>query len=303
MVNSNVIYEVENEPSWITYIKNRIEDNQNFIGIFTGATGSGKTYSALSVAEQIDPKFDVKRQCIFKFKQALELIRSEWFKKELDWKIIVWDEPQIEMGNRNWQSQMNKFINYLLTTFRHRNVILLFASPYKSFLDSQSMKLVHGEFKCMGWSDKTKLSRVKPRLLQYNDDKQKIYPHKLYVHTIDDGFNAIDTWEVLKASNLIAIEYEKLKTIFTDNLYKEMDEGMSGSVMQKGNRNFIEEQDYFNEIADKHKGNLYLIQKEFPNKSISTLKGLLAVYVEKLRLIDQETATPYVISEGENLNS
>lgn len=300
MVKSNIIYEVKDEAFWVSYIKNRIEDNQNFIGIFTGATGSGKTYSALSVAEQIDPNFNVKKQCIFKFKDALALINSEWFKDELQWKIIVWDEPQIELSNRSWQSRLNKFINYLLTTFRHRNVILLFASPYKSFLDSQSMKLVHAEFKCQGWDGRTKLCKVKPRLLQYNDDKQKIYPQKLYIHTIKDGFQGLDIWEINKVSDKFAEEYEELKTSFTTKLYTEMDkdinEGNKQKVIVKNQKDYNQELEEFGKIYELANGKSGIIINYYPNKSISTIKHMSKAWRERKERYFEKPNAPYLTS-------
>ncbi|MHB1470090.1 MAG: hypothetical protein ACYCSA_00950 [Thermoplasmataceae archaeon] len=43
---------------WILqYIHKRIEENRNFIAIFTGDTGSGKSYSAIRLAEMVDTTF------------------------------------------------------------------------------------------------------------------------------------------------------------------------------------------------------------------------------------------------------
>lgn len=275
MVKSNIIKQKPLENPWVTYIKARIRDNQNFLGIFTGETGSGKTYSAVSVAEQIDNTFDVEKQLVFNFENAMKVLTSDWFIK-LKWKILIWDEPQIEMDNQDWQSRLSKLINYLLSTFRHDNVILFWASPYKSFLNTKALKLVHAEILCKGWSPKTKLCTTIPRLQQYNDAKRRTYPHKLYVKLEDGGFLGMDEWHIKLASAKLLEIYEINKTNFTNSLKKDIIGEMSRIKEQKNAKehNYLEDTLKFKELYDKYDGDLFKIQQEIPQYPLSRLKFL-----------------------------
>jgi superfamily II DNA or RNA helicase len=228
----NIIKYKPGEQSWIRWIKKRIKHNLNFIALFQGATGIGKTWSAISLAQKIDPDFQVN-QIVFDFKGLMEIINSEEFQKK-KWKIIIFDEPQITISNRNWQSATNKLMNYLLTTFRHQNIILLFCSPYVDFLDSQSMKLLHCIFECSG-VDKTRgLSRVKPKIQQYNSYLRKTYQHPLRV-IVGNKQIPLREWYLSKPSPEIIELYEQKKTEFTSQLNRDIIATMNKlSAKEKG---------------------------------------------------------------------
>jgi len=211
----NIIMYKEGEDSFIRWIKKRIANNLNFISLFQGATGIGKTWSAMSMAQMIDKEFNVN-QIVFDFKELMAVINSDWFKQK-KWKIIIFDEPQITISNRNWQSVNNKLMNYLLSTFRHQNIILIFCSPYVDFLDSQSMKLLHCIFECVGVNKKTELSRVRPKIQQYNSYLKKTYQHPLYVIR-GKKVVALRDWYIPKPSLDLIKQYEAKKTAFTNSL-------------------------------------------------------------------------------------
>lgn len=209
----------EGQHSWITWIKKRIANNLNFICLFQGATGIGKTWSAISMSYMLDNEFS-SNQIVFEFKELMDVINSDWFKQKKI-KIIIFDEPQITISNRNWQSTVNKMMNYLLSTFRHQNIILIFCSPYRDFLDSQSMKLLHCVFECEGINKKTNMSRVRPKIQQYNSYMKKTYQHALFVIKGKKTIPLRD-WYVPKPPIHLVNEYESKKTLFTDKLNQEI---------------------------------------------------------------------------------
>jgi len=148
----------------------------------------------------------------------MNILNSDWF-MDKEWKIIIFDEAQTEISNRSWQSLSNKLMNYLLSTFRHRNVILLFTSPYADFLDSQTMKLIHCKFEVRSHSQKTNKTLIRPKLLQYNSKLRKFYEHSLYVIR-DRKYNKLVKWFVDKPPKQLIKQYEKDKVVFTDKLNK-----------------------------------------------------------------------------------
>lgn len=260
----NIIMYKQGEDSFIRWIKKRISCNLNFISLFQGATGIGKTWSAISMAQMIDSEFNVN-QVVFDFKELMAVINSDWFKQK-KWKIIIFDEPQITISNRNWQSVNNKLMNYLLSTFRHQNVILIFCSPYVDFLDSQSMKLLHCIFECVGVNKKTELSRVRPKIQQYNSYMKKMYQHPLYVIK-GKKVIALRDWHIPKPSMDLIEQYEAKKSGFTSNLNKD--------IMNK-----------LNELSEDKKP-----EANQGIKPIDTRKPLTDMQEKVLRLSANHTAT------------
>lgn len=267
----NLIMYKQGEDSFIRWIKKRITLNLNFISLFQGSTGIGKTWSAISTAQMIDPEFSVE-QIVFDFKELMAVINSDWFKQK-KWKIIIFDEPQITISNRNWQSMTNKLMNYLLSTFRHQNVILIFCSPFVDFLDSQSMKLLHCIFECVGVNKKNELSRVRPKIQQYNSYLKKTYQHPLYVIKGKQTIPLRD-WYIPKPSMELIEKYEAKKTQFTTNLNRE--------IMNK-----------LNEITEENKpkennGNMPLnVRKPLTDKQLQVMKVLANhKYIEASKMLN-----------------
>lgn len=288
MVRGNVIKAVQGEKAWVTYAKRRIRDNQNFVAVVTGETGSGKSYSALAYALQIDPTFDVNSQVVFYFRDLMALINDELF-HEREWKIILWDEIQIEMSNRKWQSTLNQSIVELLSTFRAQNIILIMTAPNKSMLDSQVKKLIHAEFKCKGFMKKTNLCKIMPRYLQYNPDKDRIYPHKL-MHNIEGiGYNPVESWYISKAPKQVLDIYEEKKRRFNISLNRKIENALNAHS-SKPKEDGFERTKKVKELYLKYGDDFIKINEEMPHLSIRTIREYVASIKKSLQVQQPETA-------------
>lgn len=203
----------EVEP-WPAYINGRIRNNKNFIGFIGGPTGSGKSYASLSIAKKIDPKFDITR-IVFTGGELMELVNNGGLKSG---SVIVFEEAGIELSNRSWQSVMNKMLNFLLQTFRHRNFILILNSPYMDFVDAATRKLFHAEIQTKKIDFEKKLTILKPQIIQYNSRYKKFYYKYLRIGMPGKGMAAVKTWSVPKPDEKLLEEYEKKKKEFTEGL-------------------------------------------------------------------------------------
>jgi len=211
----NIIMYKQGENSYVNWILKRIRKNLNFISIAEGPTGIGKSWAMLSFAYKLDKDFSIN-QVGFGFREVMDIINAPWFKCKRV-KIILFDEAQVDIGNRQWQSLINKLFNYLMSTFRHQNIIFLMTSPYSDFIDSATMKLVHCKFEVKGHSEKTNKTLVRPKLLQYNSNKKMFYNHSLFV--LRDGIlNKLKQFYISKPPEHLIEEYEDKKKEFTDLL-------------------------------------------------------------------------------------
>ena len=221
--------EEKKEYSIVKYIHYRIKSNKNFITSITGPTGSGKSWTALSIAELLDEDFNIDR-VIFRAGDLMRLINSGTLEKG---SVIIWDEAGIDLSNRNWQSAMNKVINFLLQTFRHRNFILIFTVPYSDFIDSASRKLFHGEFITCGVNKKKKTCTIKPKMLQYNSSMKKWYAKYIKMRKDGGKIIKIKRWKVPKPSEQLIKDYEEKKNEFTKILNNEIEDTLVESGMEK----------------------------------------------------------------------
>lgn len=206
-----------NKGLWLSYIRQRIRNNKNFLCFISGATGSGKSWSSLRVAEELDAQFNIDR-VVFSGRELMALINSGELRKG---SVIVFEEAGIEMSNRNWQSTTNKMLNYLLQTFRHKNFILIFNSPYMDFVDASTRKLFHAEMSTAGIDKEAETVTLKPLCIQYNGKLRKFYYKRLRVKS-ERGLVPVSKWVVGKPSPTLIEQYEEKKTRFTDELNEEI---------------------------------------------------------------------------------
>lgn len=219
------------EKYWISYIKQRIRKNKNFLGFISGATGSGKSYSSLRICQELDPEFDISR-CVFGGLELMNLINSDKLKRG---SAICFEEIGVEMNAKNWASVTNKMVNYLFQTFRHRGFILIINSPYMDFVDSSTRKLFHAEMQTVGIDFQNEEVLLKPQLLQYNSRLQKFYYKRLKVITYE-GKVPITIWRVPKPTEELLEAYEQKKREYTNKLNKKIYTELE-ALEQKGKKN------------------------------------------------------------------
>lgn len=229
----NIITYVPGTFSFARWIIKRIDNNLNFNAFFEGETGVGKSYNALSIAYMIDTDFDL-RQVAFDFIGVMRIINADWFKKK-KYKIIIFDECQVDISNREWQSKVNRLMNYLMSTYRHQNVILFLTAPFSDMIDAHTKKMLHCIFDCKGWNKKTSKSTIRPKLQQYNPKLKKFYEHSLFV--IRNGrAKKMVTWVVPKPPQHLVIPYEEAKTKFTSalnaDILKELEQDSAPAPVQ-----------------------------------------------------------------------
>jgi hypothetical protein len=227
----NLIMYKKGENSWVRWIKKRIKHNLNFMALLEGPTGIGKSWSSCRIAYDLDNKFNPKEQVCFSFKDIMRIINrfndpnDELSKRA--YKVIVFDEVQVDLSNREWMNKIHRLFGYLTTTFRNQNIILLFTSPYSDFIDSATMKLIHARFEVKGWNKKTSMTHIRPKILQYNSKLKKFYEHSLYVIKNKQTKKMTD-WFLPRPPEQVIQFYEEMKTNFTQELNKRITMELEG---------------------------------------------------------------------------
>lgn len=187
---------------WAKYIKHRIKKNKNFMGVFIGQTGSGKSYSMMGLADKLQEGGINMNNLFLKASSFLERLVTNQLSKG---DVLCWDETGVDLNSKQWQSKTNRMVNTIMQVFRKENLIVLFTLPYFSFLDSDARKLVHAVFETMGIDYNTKEVIIKPKLVQVNQDTGKMYKKYLRVKVPGKGLIPI------KKIRLGLVDAEKLK--------------------------------------------------------------------------------------------
>lgn len=231
--------------SWARWMVARtMRKNQNNLVSIIGKTGSGKTFSGMSICEIMSKLDGVPfsiEHIVFSLRELMDLINSGNLKRG---SKIVCDEFQVSISARDFQSEANKVFNYLLSTFRHRNLTLFFCTPFESLLDKNTRKLFHARFETLSINKNNQTCRLKPRFLEYSDFKADAYRKQLIVFYKHNGVNKTSKvfyWDIPRPSKELEEQYEQKKLEFTNNLNKNIsarlnkfdDSGKSMTAEQK----------------------------------------------------------------------
>lgn len=129
----------------LPWIARRIQENRNANLMFVGDTGSGKSYAAIYLGEQVDPNFSVDR-IVFTTKDFIHLVNSNLPKGS----YVIYDDAGLGIPAREWQSTSSKVFGLLFQGFRYKNLISAITVPDTSFIERQSRVLMHIMFESTG---------------------------------------------------------------------------------------------------------------------------------------------------------
>lgn len=161
----------------VNYALQRVKNNQNFLAIACGQTGSGKSwlmvkyFELLYKAQGKDP-LNYLHHIVFRVEDFIELLNSGKLEKG---DVILFDEIGIEGNNRQWYSLTNKALNYTVQTFRHLNLIVLFTAPSFDYVDSAVRKLFHAYIETVKIVRSSNETIAKFQLLQFNPRMSSLY--------------------------------------------------------------------------------------------------------------------------------
>jgi len=200
----------------VGWIVNRIRDNQNALCFISGGTGSGKSYSALRVAQDISNQFNkrfIAKNITFTMKQFMDRMNSGELQTG---SVLIFDEFGVGMNSRASLTIANRIFGFLLQTFRHKNFVCIFTSPHFGFVDLSARRLFHLWFETKDIDRKRNLCLLKPH---FGRTDQKTGELKWTMPKL--GLNKVlGTYKVKLPSKKLIEEYEQMKQEYTKELNK-----------------------------------------------------------------------------------
>jgi len=191
--------------------------NQHFMGAVVGREGTGKSYSALTIASAVDPEFTAD-DVFFKPEKLLEALRSEEYGAG---NAVVIDEAGVGLGNRSWYEKEQILLNQALQTARDDNAVVLFTLPRLEELDSQTIGRLHAFVEMLETHPAEGYAVAKwKNISMTRDGAGKTY--KKYPRLGVNGVNKrISRFGITAPDDDLAAAYEERKEAFKDELYEE----------------------------------------------------------------------------------
>ena len=196
-------------------------DNRNFVCAMIGPKGSSKSWSALSMCEEVDPNFSDKT-IVF---STIDLLKLMTQKPQLPaGTAILYEESSVSANNRDWYSFFNKALTAVVDTFRYRNYFLVFTTPFQGSVDIKLRRSFDAIFDMTGEINKKERYAVANyQLVKVHElygKGQPVYP-KLRINT-KRGICKMVRYRIYAPSDPLIKKYEKMKNEFGDNLYENL---------------------------------------------------------------------------------
>lgn len=198
------------------------KQNQNFLMVVSGKTGSGKSWACLRIAElwyqrNFKKPFPIENIC-FSPEEVFDRLVNGGLKKG---EILILEEAGVSMGNLDFQNKISKMFNYMLQTFRNQNIGLILNLPILDMLNKQTKLLLHFWLKTYDIDYSKKKTLLKPYHLIYSQRSGKILTP--FPRVIIDGFmEAIELFTYSPPSKDLLEVYEKKKSQFVSGLQKDI---------------------------------------------------------------------------------
>lgn len=158
---------------WVEAWKKPNIQNKMFSAVFVAAPGSGKSWSAISLADLMEEgNFDINRVA-FSASQFAKLVSEQ----HPAGTVIVLDDCGLMMFSRDAMSKISKNLAKTLQSVRYKNLILLLTLPDLTMLDSAIRRLIDSIIDIRGIDSSKQEAFGKFHWLQTNTTSGKIYRH------------------------------------------------------------------------------------------------------------------------------
>jgi hypothetical protein len=184
------------------------EENKNVLIIICGGGGTGKSYTAIKIASSIDPSFNIntiRDRVLMRPKEFAKVVVEGNLKRG---NAIILDEAGTAVNAREWYSFNNKVINYIMQTFRNRNLFVIFTVPSMDYIDKQIRKLFHYFLEAKKVKDNKNICKVFE--LEFNKITGKLYTKRPFF-IVDHKRHPVHEIQFSKASDELLEIYEDMQ--------------------------------------------------------------------------------------------
>lgn len=188
-------------------------ENNNWMAAVVGETGLGKSWSAIRIAEAVDPEFTID-QVAFGVVDFLELVNDDSLGRG---SVIVFEEASVEASAQEWWSKSNRILAQVLDTWRHQNRGAIFTLPNFGDLQKRARGRMSALIQMRSKNEDAGYTLATYKYCQQDSDTGKIY--KKYPRIQGKEFRYL---KLRKPSDGLREAYEQRKSEYTNELNKEL---------------------------------------------------------------------------------
>lgn len=199
----------------LRYIWRRMHvNNKNFMCVFVGEPGDGKSWGALRLAELLDPTFNVDKVA-FSVKELVERVNEE----QPPGDFTVMDEAGVSMNAKTWWESDQIQLGNILETWRHQNRGLIFTLPVFEKLQKDARGLVQMLWTAYGIDRQRGASKWRIQLVEQNNVTGEIYrPYPRLPNPETGAITKYKRFDMATPSKELREAYDARKEEYTSEL-------------------------------------------------------------------------------------
>jgi hypothetical protein len=163
-------------------------------------------------------RFSVEEHVFFRASEFSKQIEEKWPKGT----VFIWDEVGVENDSRSWYSTKNKFIKYIMETYRDKNYVLLVTAPHLKSMDIATQRLLTGYLEMRGKTKDGNSAKGKFEHVEHNPKTGKSYykmPRYWDKSTWPSMFYKANEVIFPKPPDKLDLKYKAKKLEYQKNLY------------------------------------------------------------------------------------
>lgn len=220
---------------------------RNYAIVITGKTQMRKSTTAIKLALELDPKFDLKKQmAVVRTLDMLKVLQ----RKSKKYSVEILDELGVGMPHREWMKFLNKAMSYVMQTYGFRRKIIIVTVPYEDYVDVDARKLFDMLIKVVNKDDDHKYCILKVTEMEWNSKLKRMYYQYPRVKT-PNGIKRVECFKIKYPPKEIMDEYFRISNPIKEELGEELQE-MAKRIEEKRKLKHFNPIEAMKEILKNH---------------------------------------------------
>lgn len=205
---------------WLmNWIRKRQKEARPINLVFTGETGSGKSYAALRVAANMDKDFSEER-VVFDTAEFMKLLNS----RPPAGSVIMFDEAGLGNSNMDWHDEQQVLFGKTAQSMRYRGIAVEYTVPRLPFINNTTRQLIQILFESTAIRGRMKPFFIRPAANKNDNKPWYYYPTVTYVQNFHVYMKQIRVVNFDMPKRWLYIPYEKKKDAYLTAFYEGIEE-------------------------------------------------------------------------------
>ncbi len=208
----------------VPWIQRRLKERRPINFVYTGETGSGKSYAAIRTASNVDEDFN-EDHIVFDTTEFMKILNS----RPPAGTVIMLDEAGVAINSKDWHTQQLILFGKTAQSMRYRGIPIFYTVPRLPFVDATTRQLIQILFESTPTRGRMKPFFIRPAANRNDNRPWYYYPTRTVTVNFHTWKEQIRTVNFAMPEKHLYVPYEKKKDEYLTALYQDFEETLKNS--------------------------------------------------------------------------